>query len=136
MEEGAAVGCALGVDVGVAATAVPGGTVGARGAATTAGAGAVAAHSVSTARRLEMLAIAEIDKGVQVFHRHRNHVTATPAVAAVGTAVLDIFLAAEADTAVATVTAFHENLGLIEEFHIPPARVLTENKKGNGTPFP
>jgi hypothetical protein len=51
--------------------------------------------------------------------------------------VLDIFLAAETDAAVAAITAFHENLGLVEEFHISPMFVLQKiTKKGNGTPFP
>jgi hypothetical protein len=82
-----------------------------------AGAGAVLAHAVAALLRLEVLLVAIVEQRVEVGHAFEDDVAAFAAVAAVGTAELDIFLAAEAYAAIAAVTGAHINLGFIEELH-------------------
>ena len=64
-----------------------------------------------------MLAVAIIDQGVEAGHGFRHHVAAAAAVAAVGAAELDEFLAAERDAAVATVAGPDLDSRLVEKFH-------------------
>ena len=80
-------------------------------------AGAVLAHAVMADLGLEMLLIAEIDQGVEIGDAFDDDIAAASAVAAVGAAVLDVFLTTEADGACAALTALDENLGLIEKLH-------------------
>ena len=80
-------------------------------------AGAVAAHAVAAALGLEVLRIAEVDQRVQALHGFEHDVAALAAVAAVGSAVFDILLAAEADGAGAARAALQIDLGLVEEMH-------------------
>ena len=58
-------------------------------------AGAVLALPVIAALRLEVLRIAEVDQCVEAGDRFENDVTATAAIAAVGTTIFDILLAPE-----------------------------------------
>ena len=69
-----------------------------------------------------MLRVAEVDKGVQVFHGLEHDVAAAAAVAAVRATEFDEFLAAERDDAVAAVAGFYVDLGLVEEFHWVPSK--------------
>ena len=64
-----------------------------------------------------MLPIAVVDQGVEVVRRDEDDISAFAAVAAVGTAELDEFLAAEARRAAAAVTALQVDLALVEELH-------------------
>jgi len=96
------------------------------------GAGAVGPHAVMADLRLEMLLIAVVDQRVEVGHGFDDHVAAAAAVAAVRPAILDEFLAPEADRAGAAVAALEEDLGLIEKFH----DCLAGNEKGGMRPFP
>ena len=82
------------------------------------GARAVLAHAVMAAPHLEMLLVAVVDQRVEVGNRLRDHVAALAAVAAIRPAELDELLAMEADRAGTAVTALHEDLGFIEEFHL------------------
>ena len=82
-----------------------------------AGAGAVLAHAMAALLRLEVLLVAIVEQRVEVRHAFEDDVAAFAAVAAVRSAELDIFLAAEADAAIAAVTGAHINLGFIEELH-------------------
>ena len=82
-----------------------------------AGAGAISAHSVVSAFGAEVLLIAVVDQRVEVGDAFGDHVAAASAVAAVRAAELDIFLAPEADAAVAAATGANICTGLIEELH-------------------
>src|SRR5262245_23554009 len=84
------------------------------------------------APRLEVLAIAVIDEGIEIRHRLDEDITATPAVAAIRSAEFDELLAPEADGAGTAGTALDEDLGFIEEFH----RLLTQRKRGMVQPLP
>src|SRR5262249_14812026 len=93
-------------------------------------AGALLAHAVSAAPRLEMLAVAVIDERVEARHRFGDDIAAAPAVAAVRASELDEFLAPERDAAVASVAGTDLNLGLVEELH--RASSLPEGEGGAG----
>src|SRR3546814_13006874 len=54
---------------------------------------AVLASAWRAAARLEMLGIAEIDKGIQPFDRFKDDIAALAAVTAVGAAIFNIFFA-------------------------------------------
>jgi hypothetical protein len=77
-----------------------------------------------------MLLVAEIDQRVEIGHRLDDDVAAAAAIPAVGAAEFDVFFTAEGAGAGTAVTAFHEDLGFVEEFHV------LKTKKGNGEPFP
>src|SRR5690606_27359800 len=81
------------------------------------GAGAVLAHAVRAALRLEVLGVAEVDQRIEAGHRLEYDVAAAAAVAAVRPTVLDIFLTPEADRPRAARTGLQEYLGLIEKVH-------------------
>ena len=53
---------------------------------------AVTSHAVLPGLRLEVLAVAEIDQGVEAFHAFEDDVAALAAIAAIGPAELDEFL--------------------------------------------
>src|SRR6185312_14259582 len=80
-------------------------------------AGAARAHAVMAVLGPEMLRVAEIDQGVEVGHRLDPDIAAAPAIAAVGAAELDEFLAPERDAARPAMAAGHVDLGLIEKLH-------------------
>src|SRR6266567_3055973 len=85
--------------------------VGARGAR------ALLAHAVLPAAGLEMLAVAIVDQRVEPGYGLRRHVAAAAAVAAIGAAELDEFLAAERHAAVAAVAGPDLDFRLVEKFH-------------------
>ncbi len=64
-----------------------------------------------------MLLVAVVDQRVEAVDAFGHDIAAAPAVAAVGTAELDEFLAAERDAARSAVARANVDLGLIEEFH-------------------
>ncbi len=59
------------------------------------GAGPQPAHAMAAGRRLEMLLVAVIDEGVETVDRLRPDIAAIAAVAAIGAAQFDEFLAPE-----------------------------------------
>jgi hypothetical protein len=79
--------------------------------------GARGAHPGTAILGFDVLLIAVVDQGVEVFHRLDHHVAALAPVTAVGSAMFDEFLAPEADTAVPALAAENIDLGLIEKFH-------------------
>src|SRR6185437_15454109 len=96
-------------------------------------AAAVGAHAVMALLRLEMLLVAIVDERIEIGHGLDDDVAAAPAVAAVGSAELDEFLAPEAARAGPAVAALHEDLSLVEEFHGLSVAQMT---KGECGPFP
>src|SRR5207253_4074363 len=82
-----------------------------------AGAGLVLPGPALAALGPEMLGVAEVDQGIEALDRFEDDVAAFAAVAAIGAAIFDIFLAPEADGARAAGTGAEEDLGLVEEMH-------------------
>src|SRR3546814_18287080 len=76
-----------------------------------------------------MLGVAKVDQGIEALDRLEHDVAALAAVAAVGPAIFDILLAAEADRARTAGTGADEDLGLVEELH----RRDIEGREGNST---
>ena len=74
-------------------------------------------HAVHAGLGLEMLLVAIVDQRVEPIDAFGDDIAAASAVAAVGTAEFDEFLAPERHAAGAAVAGAHVNLGLIEEFH-------------------
>ncbi len=66
---------------------------------------------------LDMLLEAVIDEGVEIIDRLGPDIAAAPAIAAIGPAIFDEFLAAERDAAIAARAAGRINLGDIEKAH-------------------
>ena len=64
-----------------------------------------------------MLGVAKVDQGVEALDRFEDDVAALAAVAAVGPAIFDEFLAPEADRAGAAGARADEDLGLVEKMH-------------------
>src|SRR3546814_1280686 len=64
-----------------------------------------------------MLGVAEVDQRVEAGDGFEDDVAALAAVAAVGAAIFDIFLAPERHGAGAAVAGLDEDLGLVEEMH-------------------
>src|SRR5690348_13197921 len=79
--------------------------------------GPVLAHAVAAALRLEVLLIAIVDQRVEAGNGLDDDVTASAAVAAIGPAELDEFLAPERHAAVSARARRDVNLGLVEKFH-------------------
>src|SRR5262249_46818263 len=78
-------------------------------------------------RRPEMLAVTVIDQCVEILHCDKDYRTTLAAVAAVGAAEFDEFLAAKARRTAAAVAAFQIDLALVEKLHRqkpPPAAAL------------
>ena len=96
----------------------------------TAGAGSVRARPAFAAWGPEMLGVAEVDQRIEAGDCLENDIAALAAVAAVGAAELDEFLAAEADGTGAAGARADENLGLVEEMHVA-AELGDERAKGN-----
>ena len=97
-------------------TCVPGGT--AITASLPDGPDAVLPHAAAAALGLEVLAVAVVDQRVEVGDALHPHVAALAAVAAVGAAELDEFLAPERDAAGPACARGDIDLGLVEEFHV------------------
>ena len=81
------------------------------------GAGLVAPGAALAAGRLEMLGVAKVDQRIEALDRLEDDVAALAALAAVRTAIFDIFLAPEADRARPSAARADEDLGLVEEMH-------------------
>src|SRR5665647_3381976 len=78
------------------------------------GAAFVGAAAVATVGGAEMVLVAEVAEVVQLARGHEHHVAAGGAVAAVGPALVDVLLAAEALGAVAAAATAHADAGLVE----------------------
>ena len=78
-------------------------------------AGAVGAHAVLAALRLVLGVEAEMDEGIVALRGLHDHVAATAAVAARGSAAGDELLTAEGHAAVAAVAGFYANFGFVDE---------------------
>ena len=70
--------------------------------------------------RAEMLGVAKVDQRVEAGDGFEDDVAALAALAAVGAAIFDVFLAPETDGAGATGARTDEDLGLVEEMHRCP----------------
>src|SRR5580704_2525306 len=81
------------------------------------GAAALAPGAAAPVLRPEMLLVAVVDQGVEIIERLENDIAALAAIAAVGTAELDEFLAPEAGRAGAAIAALQVDLALVEKFH-------------------
>ena len=77
----------------------------------------VGATALLAVARFVAAGIAVVDQGVDVAIGHDIDVTASPAIAAVGAAEGDEFLATEADATAAAVAGGHIDGGFINEFH-------------------
>src|SRR4051812_33707842 len=64
-----------------------------------------------------MLLVAVVDQGVEPVDAVDDHVATTTAIAAIGAAEFDEFLAQETDRAGATIAGTDIDLGLVEKFH-------------------
>src|SRR5581483_3317618 len=84
-----------------------------------AGSGAVGTRAALSARRTEMLGVAEVDQRIEPGNGLEDHVGALAAIAAVGPAELDELLAPEAHRAGTARAGADEDLGLVEEMHLP-----------------
>ena len=78
----------------------------------------VSAHTLNTAHGFEMLRVAEIDKCVQPSHSFNNDIAALAAIAAVGAAILNVFLAPKTDRAGATCARTDKNFSLVKKVHV------------------
>ncbi len=83
------------------------------------GAGAVAAHAVHAGLGLEVLLIAIVDQRIEAVDAFGPHIAAAAAIAAIGAAEFDEFLAAEGDGAGAAIATPDIDLGLVEKLHDP-----------------
>ena len=81
------------------------------------GAMAGTAHAVAAGSGLEMLLVAIVDEGVQIFHRLDPNVAAMPAIAAIRAAAFNEFFAPEADGARTPVARADVDFALVEKFH-------------------
>ena len=81
------------------------------------GAELVGASTLLAVARLVAAGVAVVDQGVDVAVSDHVDVPASPAVAPVGAAEGNEFLATEADASAATVAGGHINGGFIDEFH-------------------
>src|SRR5579863_41581 len=82
-----------------------------------AGAMAVLAHAGLAVLGEEMLLVAIVDERVEPVDRDCDHVTTLAAVATIGAAKLNEFLAAERNAAVAAVARADIDLGFVKKFH-------------------
>ena len=78
---------------------------------------AVLAHAAAAVLGVEVLLVTVVDQRIEAVDRDRDHVAAFAAIAAIGAAELDEFLAPERHAAVAAVAGADIDLGFIEEFH-------------------
>src|SRR3984957_15616519 len=82
-----------------------------------AAASAIATHAVHAGLGLEMLLVAKVDERVEAVGAFDHDVAAAPAVAAIGAAELDEFLAPERDRARAAVARANVDARLIKKLH-------------------
>src|SRR5690606_25473473 len=88
------------------------------------GPGLVAAHAVNAGLGAEMLLVAVVDQRVETIHCLNPDIAAAAAVAAVGTAEFDEFLAPKRHRAGAAVARADIDFRLIEKFHRIDSRVV------------
>src|SRR6266702_3724950 len=81
------------------------------------GAGFVRAGAAAPVLRPEMLLVAVIDQRVEVVGGDEDDVATLPAIAAIGPAEFDEFLAAKAHRAAPAISALQIDLALVEKFH-------------------
>src|SRR5690606_8045643 len=81
------------------------------------GAMAVLAHAMMAGLRLEMLLVAVVDQRVEAIDAADDDIAPASAIAAIGAAELDEFLAQERHRAGTAIAGTDIDLGLIEEFH-------------------
>ena len=81
-------------------------------------AGLVAACAAFAARGFEMLGIAKVDQRVEAFDRKEDNVAAFAAIAAIGAAILNIFLTPESDGTGAALTRADIYFRLIQKMHV------------------
>src|SRR5262245_2523868 len=94
-------------------------------------AGAVLAHAGAAVLGLKVLLVAVIDQGVETGHALSPDIPALAAVAAVGAAELDEFLAPEGDGAGTAVAGADVDLGLVQKFHkLRRGRPLSQRRSG------
>src|SRR5439155_9346203 len=93
---------------------------------------AVLAHAMIATPGAEMLLITIIDQRVEIGDRLHDDVAAAPAIAPVGPAEFDEFLAQERDRAGAAGAAADIDLGLIEEFHRLSFALSAQRGEGRG----
>ena len=93
--------------------------------------GLVRAGAVAAFFGAEMLGIAEIDQGIEVFHGLENDIAAFAAIAAIRATELDELLAAERDDAIPAIAGFEIDFRLIKKFH----GALNEKRPGSARPL-
>ncbi len=93
------------------------------------GAMAVLAHAIGALLRLEVLLIAIVDQRIQPVHHFDDDIAAAAAIAATGSAELDILLAAERHAAVAAVAGADIDLCFVKKFH--GLQVVQGPRRGN-----
>jgi hypothetical protein len=64
-----------------------------------------------------MLGIAKVDQRIETRHRFENDIAAFAAIATIGAAIFNIFLAAKADRTGAAAARADIDLGLVEKMH-------------------
>src|SRR6185437_13188578 len=82
------------------------------------GAGAILAHAVPAALRLEVLLVTIVDERIEAIDGFDEDAATIAAVTAVGAAEFNEFLAAERHAAVPARAGCDIDLGFIEEFHV------------------
>ena len=100
-------------------------------------AGAVSAHTVRAPPGIEMLAITIINQRIEIFDTAHHNIAAAPAIAAVGTAKLDIFFAPERQAAIAPCARFYIYARLVKKLHMSRYQYFMVNcffKQGGHVP--
>src|SRR5271166_6690557 len=95
----------------------------------------VLAHAVHPSFGLEVLLVAKVDESVEAIRAFDHNVASAPAVAAVGAAELDEFLAPERDAARPAVARADVDARLIEKLHAsrPVSIGAASNADRNGS---
>ena len=98
--------------------------------------GTVTATTILPALGIETAGIAIVHQGIEVLVSHQEDRAAIAAIAAVGAALLDKFLATEAHAAIAAVARFHVYGYFIDEFHLGASRQAAGQKQQKNTVRP
>ena len=77
----------------------------------------LAAHAVFTALGFEAGFVAEIHQGIEIFIGNQPNIATTAAIAAIGAAQRNEFLAPERNAAVAAIAGGHHDFCFVYEFH-------------------
>ena len=92
------------------------------GAAVAAGTRPHLSHAVATGFGLEVLLVAEIDKGIEAIDRFDNDIASAPSITAVWATIFNMCFTPEANATGTAVTAFDEYFCGIEKLHCPVIR--------------